>query len=357
MGTLEALENLSLYLESEKIWYRKNYNIKFETFYKTGGNVNTYICPNSVSDLIKATKYLIQKKIEFKTIGFTSNVLLFDEIEYSVILSTKNVIGIEIADGYIDVEGGYSLQDFVRVAVIHSAKGFEGLEGIPGSVGGGVFMNAGAYGYSIADKIISVEYIDEAGNIKTATKEMCKFNYRTSTFKGTRNIITRVRFKIETGDQEEIANKIETFHIARHSYQEFCYPNLGSMFSVNGNFYQEIIRNETKLYNAVFILTKLLYKNPIAKFFNRKRPNNTPLNWLLAKKINVNNYTPSKKSMNIFINRGISPIEDSLDYMIEIKHRLGSRFHIENELILEPSVAIKPEFIETYKKIKANLIN
>lgn len=345
------------FLNDAKIWFKKDHCIKYDTFFKTGGIVKIFITPNTANELSEIIKHLSLNKIKFKVIGFTSNIIFFDEIEYSIIISTCNMKNISITDNKIEVGCGYSLQDFVRIAIIHGVEGYEGLEGIPGSIGGGVFMNAGAYGYEIATNIVSIEYIDEHGVQKTIDQAQCKFGYRKSFFKNSKNTITNVKFKFKPSTSKpEIVKRVERYHIARHSYQEFAYPNLGSMFSVNRDFYKEIIKNENKAFLLTYYILKLLTKNPITKFINRKSPNSTILNWLVLKKITQTKYSPSRKGMNILINDGQLTTKESFDYIFEIQRRLGDFYQIENESILEPVYKIQPDFINTYQAISKHLI-
>ncbi|MCW2099404.1 UNVERIFIED_ORG: UDP-N-acetylmuramate dehydrogenase [Pseudomonas psychrophila] len=354
--TEEQVTSTENHLNKLGIWYKKDHHLKYETYFKTGGLVKLYITPNTIKELSETIKYLYRNDIKYKIIGFTSNILLFDEIYYSIIISTCNIKEISIAENHIDVGCGYSLQDFVRIAIINGVEGFEGLEGIPGSIGGGVFMNAGAYGYEISTNIISIQYIDEKGSLRSINKEECAFGYRKSFFKNGKNIIASVRFKFnKSASQEDIVKRVERYHIARHSYQEFAYPNLGSMFSVNRDFYKEIIKNENKLFQLSYYILKIITKNPVSKFINRRSPNSSALNWLILKKIKKTKYSPSKKGMNVLINSGKLTTKESFDYVFEIKDRLGSKFHIENESILGPVYKINPEFKETYITITEKL--
>lgn len=344
------------FLRNQNIYFRQNYEIKYDTFFKTGGLVKIFIAPSSVEELSETIKFLHEQNTKYKIIGFTSNIILFDEIQYSIIISTSNIKSISIAENHIDVGCGYSLQDFVRVAIINSVAGYEGLEGIPGSIGGGVFMNAGAYGYEIATNIISIQYIDEAGNLKLIDQKECGFGYRKSFFKNSKNIIASVRFKFNRGSSnQEIVTRVERYHIARHCYQEFAYPNLGSMFSVNKDFYKELIKNEKKSFLLQYYILKIITKNPITKFINRKSPNSSALIWLVLKKLKQTKYVPSKKGMNILINSGALSTKESFDYIFEIKDRLGEQFHIENESILGPIYKIQPDFVSTFQSISENL--
>lgn len=350
-GKLDAFR---AYLDENGVWYRKNYLIKYDTYFKMGGRVKIFVSPQEVSDLKLVVSFLVAIGLPYKIIGFTTNVLLLDKVEYSVIISTRNLLGIKVEDGHVDVDCGYSLQDFVRVAVMEGAKGFEGLEGIPGSIGGAIFMNAGAYGYDISDNLISVDCINERGDVEVLSREQCGFSYRNSRFKEGKSIILGARFKLDKGDRRRIERHIETYHIARHSYQEFVYPNLGSLFSINGDIYRALLK-DAPLYKVSCYILKLVFKNPVSKFLSRKRPNNAIFNWLLLKYIKGVKFTPSSKSMNILINDGETSLEGAVDYIFTLQKYLGEGVDIENEIVLGPVYSICPDFMPLYEEIRENL--
>ncbi|MBW6511779.1 MAG: FAD-binding protein [Desulfuromonadaceae bacterium] len=350
LNLLNKLDNFKYYLDSEDIWYRPNYLLKYDTYFQMGGYVYVYVCPQNLITLKLVISYLIENKIEYKIIGGTSNIVFLDKINYSVVISTKNLKTIRVADSSVYVDCGYSLQDFVRVAVTHGSEGFEGLEGIPGTIGGALFMNAGAYGYTISDNLISVDCLNINGDYFVLEKKDGLFSYRTSIFKNEKIIILSACFNFKSGNKKEIEKKIEKFHIARHSYQEFVYPNLGSMFSCKGDFYYNLITHD-KINIIKFYFLKLIFKNSIAKFINRKKPNNSIFNWFVSKHIKINNYKPSNKSMNIMINNG-SDISTIIDYAILLRNRLNNKIYLENEFIVEPNIFIDKELLSVIEKIK-----
>lgn len=155
----------------------------------------------------------------YSILGFTSNVFLLNQVRYGIIISTRNLNKVDVVDGFIHVESGYSLERLVRVALLNGAEGFEGLEGIPGSVGGAVLMNAGAYGYCISDNLKEVVCLNEDGKVASLIKEDCQFGFRTSLFKKRKLIVLKVIFRIRMGGNALISRRMERLHIARHSYQ------------------------------------------------------------------------------------------------------------------------------------------
>lgn len=347
------LFEFNLFLEENKFWFKKDYHIKFDTYFKSGGIVKFYCMPQTIDDFICIIKYLREKSIDFKIIGFTSNILLFDHCEYAVIISTKQLTSLIEKENYVEVECGYSLQDFVRVmSVLHKSEGYEGLEGIPGSVGGGIFMNAAAYGSSISDQLLDVTVLNSNGEVEIIEKKSCHFDYRYSIFKkDLGKIILKARFNINIGDSLKIENRIERFHIARHSYQEWVYPNLGSMISLNRDIYHEILKKD-KFRLIQFWILKIIYKNSIIKLFRRKNPDNKIFNILINRFLGEFTIQPSKKSINILINNGDSDIEGLFNYLKLIYENVGRDSEIENEFVFNSIYKINPDKLSTHKMIE-----
>ncbi len=341
------------YLDDVGVWYKNDYVIKYETYFKMGGVVKVFVCPQNISYLKDVIVYLNKHELKFKVIGLTTNILLLEKVSYSVLISTKNLLGVRVGDGEIEAECGYSLQDFVRVAVVAGSSGYEGLEGIPGSIGGAIFMNAGAYGYSISDNIVSVDCINVDGNILSLAKSECGFDYRKSAFQKNRCVILSAKFSLKAGKREEIGKHIEKYHIARHSYQEWVYPNLGSLFSVREGLYRYLFRRSIK-YTFVYLFFRVMLKNSLAKFIFRKSPNNKIFNQLFDHYVGGLSLVPSIKSINILMNDG-SSISKMYDYVMCLKGYYNNDAKLENEFITAPLYSIEEDFYDIFRLIKLNL--
>ena len=359
----KQLEITKSYLENNNICYREDYSIKYETYFKMGGKVKLFITPQSYDKFRQIVIFLQSNHIKYKVIGFTSNIILFDEIEYSVILSPKNLTLLEISDNVIEVEAGYSLQDFVRVAaILNNSEGYEGLEGIPASIGGAIFMNAGGYGYTISDNLISVECLDKNNEVIILEKKDCHFRPRNSIFRKTGSyVILKAKFELKNGNKDLIAKNIEQFHIARHSYLDYVHPNLGSIISVTDDAYRTIF-SEKFYYSTIYWILKYSLKNPVSKFIMRKSPQNILFNKLLLKYLKDEkniflNYKLSRKGANILINDGNTSTQEIINYVFLIRDLLAKKFHLENEFIIEPVYKIEPEFEITLKTIIDRLNN
>ena len=147
-------------------------------------------------------------------------------------------------ENLIVAECGSLLPELSRFALHNSLKGFEGLEGIPGTVGAAIFMNAGAYGSEIKDTLSSVDVILKNGEIKNYKKDDLNLSYRNSIFRTSKKdeIILRGYFKVKFGDPLSMYNKMSLFHNKRHKYQEWMYPNLGSLYS--GSIYRLLAKKD-----------------------------------------------------------------------------------------------------------------
>ncbi|MAT79599.1 MAG: hypothetical protein CMD13_02560 [Flavobacteriales bacterium] len=356
----QKLKHLKTFLKDENFFFNEDFNIKNDTYFKYGGTVKVYTSPNTLEDFKKILIFLRNHEIDFKVIGFSSNIIFLREICYSVVICTKNLNRIRMDNGQISVETGYSLQEFVRVAsILYNAKGFEGLEGIPGTVGGGVFMNAAAYGDSISDNLISVTCLDQNDKIVSLKKEECAFKYRSSIFNQNpkKYIILGINFRLQEGNRSAIKKNIEKFHIARHSYQDFVYPSLGSIISINKNIYREIYRNKSQAYFLIHLILEVIFKNPISKFISRKRPSNYFLNLLFLrfikqKKLGKINNTISDKTINTLINDGEINGQDIVNFILLLHDLTNRQYSIENELVIDSVYRVSEDFEKSYNEIQ-----
>jgi UDP-N-acetylmuramate dehydrogenase len=335
----ETVNRCSNYLDKMSIKYRRKIPLQYETYFKKGGVVQCFVEPATEDEYISVIRFLNDNAIEFKVVGFTSNLYFLDELEYGILISTKQLrkLIVNKQEQTIEVEAGYPLEDFVRVALVSGGVGFEGLEGIPATIGGAIFMNAGAYGFSISDCLLDVKVMDKSGSVDTLSKSLCHFSFRESIFKQNKDLyIISARFRYEHGSQETSVKAIRTYHIARHIYQEFAYPSLGSLFSVKRSFYDEVFR-KSFLYRKYYFALKLLLNNPISKLFRRKNPNNTVFNALFKSYGQPEGYgvSVSEKSLNILINDGVSSYAELNQHIKLLKSYLKKSTPIENEVVIE----------------------
>ncbi|MGE8079300.1 UDP-N-acetylmuramate dehydrogenase [Peribacillus loiseleuriae] len=202
------------------------------TTMKIGGPADIFIEPSSLENLEKTMKIIKENNIEWRAIGRGSNLLVSDQgIKGAVIKLGKGLDSLKIEGTDITVGAGFSL---VSLSVQISRKGLSGLEfasGIPGSVGGAVYMNAGAHGSDIS-KVLKKAYILFAdGTLQWLSAEEMEFSYRTSTLQKKRpGIVLAAVFQLKTGNREEIVAAMQNNKNYRKETQPYDKPCAGSIF-------------------------------------------------------------------------------------------------------------------------------
>ena len=198
--------------------------------FKVGGPSDILLIPNSKEQVIKSIKICKENNIPFYLIGNGSNILVRDGGFRGVVLSLKNVKNIYVDGEKIEAECGVMLKEVSDKAIENSLTGFEFACGIPGTIGGAVFMNAGAYDGEISKVIESAEVIDENCNIIRLSREELDFGYRSSLVMKKGYTVLSAVFKLEKGQVKTIKELIEDLTNKRESKQPLEYPSAGSTF-------------------------------------------------------------------------------------------------------------------------------
>ncbi len=208
-----------------------NEPLKNHVSFKTGGICKCMISVNGNDSIIKLISFFKEKNVRYTVLGKGSNVIISDYgFDGVIILMGNDFSNIEVSGDIITCQSGASLTGVCIKALEHSLSGVEFAYGIPASVGGAVFMNAGAYGGEMKDVIVSVEYIDNNGVIKTISKEDMELSYRHSIFSNRIGIITKVIIKLKKGNYEEIKTRMTELMARRKAKQPLEYPSAGSTF-------------------------------------------------------------------------------------------------------------------------------
>ena len=217
-------------IDKSKIKY--NEPMKNHTTMRVGGNCDIMVLPESIEDIQNIISISKKENLEYYIIGNGSNVIVPDEgVRALVIKLASKFSNVEIIGNKIKVLSGCSMPKVSHIAKENSLKGFEFACGIPGTIGGGIRMNAGAYGSEIANVLEDVTYIDEDGCIKTINKDEVNFSYRHSIFAENKHlVIISATFKLEVGDKNEIENIMKINMQKRRQKQPLEYPNFGSVF-------------------------------------------------------------------------------------------------------------------------------
>lgn len=200
------------------------------TYTKTGGLADAIAFPRTIQEVQQLIQWAGRYNVPYTVLGNASNLIVRDGgIRGLVIILTK-MNQITVDETKIYAQSGASLIETSHKAAEMSLSGLEFACGIPGSIGGAVFMNAGAYGGEVMDVIESVDFLTEDAQICTIKQSECHFGYRQSRFQSESNIILGTTFQLEKGDIEAIRSKMETLTIARQTKQPLEYPSCGSVF-------------------------------------------------------------------------------------------------------------------------------
>lgn len=213
-----------------KIEYKKNEPMKSHTSFKIGGAADLFLCVSSSEELKKVIIEAEKQDIPYFILGKGSNLLVSDKGIEGIVISLLGTDNISVEGNSIIADAGASLTAVCNVALENGLKGLEFAYGIPGTVGGALYMNAGAYGGEMRDVVSEAEYIDKNGNIDTILLSQMELGYRTSLFKKGEKIITKVTFKLDIGEKEEIKAKMTDFMGRRKDKQPLEYPSAGSTF-------------------------------------------------------------------------------------------------------------------------------
>lgn len=202
------------------------------TSFRIGGAVEVMACPESRDELAQILRMSGQLGVKPVILGAGTNVLAPDEGMTGIVICLKDCLdGMELLDDtHIRVMAGVTM---TRAAVFAANQGLGGMEfahGIPGTVGGGVYMNAGAYGGEIKDVAESVEIMDIDGNIRTLSSEEMGFSYRHSQLEETGEIVISAVFRLEKRDTETVRTKMRELQTKRSASQPLDMPSAGSAF-------------------------------------------------------------------------------------------------------------------------------
>ena len=198
--------------------------------FKVGGPADILLIPKSKEQVIKSVEVCKENKIPFYLIGNGSNILVRDGGFRGVVISLKEVNTIIVDGNKIEAECGAMLKAVSDKAMENSLTGFEFACGIPGTIGGAVFMNAGAYDGEIAHVIESAEIIDEECNIVRLSNKDLDFGYRSSIVMKKGYTVLSAVFKLEKGQVKTIKELVDDLTNKRESKQPLEYPSAGSTF-------------------------------------------------------------------------------------------------------------------------------
>ena len=200
------------------------------TTFRIGGAVSLYAEPKSIEAFVWAVRELKRRKIEYMILGNGSNVLFSDRRHELAVLGTARLDTLRFAGDTVISGAGVLLSRVSSGAAKEGLTGLEFAHGIPGSLGGGIYMNAGAYGGEIRDVVEAVTYLDTMGTLRTVTGAECDFSYRHSRFEGKGEAILSATLRLRPGDPAKIRERMEELDGMRREKQPLNLPSAGSTF-------------------------------------------------------------------------------------------------------------------------------
>lgn len=214
------------------------------TFTKTGGSADVLAFPKTAAETEKLIAYCREEAIPWLVLGNASNLIVRDGGIRGLVIMLSLMNQITVTDTLVEADAGAKLIDTTYAALQESLTGFEFACGIPGSVGGAVFMNAGAYGGEIKDILASCDVLMADGKIRTFTNDEMAFSYRHSKIQEINGIILKARFQLAEGNQEKIKARMDELTELRQLKQPLEYPSCGSVFKrPEGHFTGKLIQD------------------------------------------------------------------------------------------------------------------
>jgi UDP-N-acetylmuramate dehydrogenase len=232
----KAYHALMEFMEPDQLL--QNESMSKHTSFRIGGPADLMILPSEIRQIQKTFQILRSFNVPVMVMGNGSNLLVKDKgIRGAVVKIADRFSRAEVKGESILAQAGILLSALSRLALNSSLRGLEFASGIPGTLGGAVTMNAGAYGGEMKDVIDCVSVLDEDGTVTTLSKEEMDLGYRTSIIQNTRKIVLEVFMKLEKGDYEESKALMREFTKRRQEKQPLSYPSAGSAFKRPVGYY------------------------------------------------------------------------------------------------------------------------
>lgn len=224
----ETLNRIKALLGSEHC--REQEPMKLHTSMEVGGPAAYFFEPGSEEEVLSLLQILKEEEIPFYVIGNGTNLIVKDEGFDGVIIRMMRMSRIDARGEVLFAECGALLKDIAKEALDHSLTGFEFASGIPGSLGGAVTMNAGAYDGEMKDVIREVRLLDKDGNVFVKSAEEMDFSYRHSICSEGDYLVLSAVIALQKGAQEQIRNRMEELSEKRREKQPMEFPSSGSTF-------------------------------------------------------------------------------------------------------------------------------
>ena len=294
------MEQLKQLLTAAGIAYKENEPLAAHCTFKIGGPARLFVQPADRAQLCRAVALCKAQGVRYYLLGNGSNILFADEGYNGVVLDISSMRDtVEVHGTQLTAGAGVRLSALCKTALEHSLTGLEFAYGIPGTVGGAVYMNAGAYGGEMSQVVSTVTVVNRNGEIMELDNGTMEFGYRTSVIQNQPFVVTKVTFRLEQGDPEQIAEKMADLAKRRREKQPLEYPSAGSTFKrPAGHFAGQLIMESG------------------------------------LRGYSVGGAKVSEKHCGFIINTGNATAEDVKDVIWEVQRRVKERFQVD----LEPEI-------------------
>ena len=204
--------------------------LKDYTYTKVGGPVDYLAFPRNRYELVRMVEFANREGIDWMVLGNSSNIIVRDGGIRGFVIRMDKLNSVTVSGYTMEAEAGANLIETTGIALFHSLTGVEFASGIPGSVGGAVFMNAGAYGGEIAHILVSAQILTPAGYVVTLDNRELRFGYRSSILQENGAIVLSAKFALQPGNHLTIKQEMDRLTHLRQLKQPLEYPSCGSVF-------------------------------------------------------------------------------------------------------------------------------
>lgn len=266
MNHHDMYERLIALTEPENVVCRKL--LKSHTYTRLGGDADFFVTPRTYKEVQEIVKLANEEDVPFTLLGNGSNLIIKDGGIRGIVLNLKQLDSINVHETTVVAQSGALIIDTSRKALEYHLTGLEFACGIPGSVGGALFMNAGAYGGEVKDVLVSAIVVDRDGVLRELKAEELDLEYRSSNIPDNGYIVLEATFDLQKENYNEIKDIMDDLTFKRESKQPLEYPSCGSVFKrPPGYFAGKLIQDshlqgtqiggaEVSLKHAGFIVNK-----------------------------------------------------------------------------------------------------
>ena len=337
-----SIENIQDWLNLNDIDYINDFDLSKKSWLKAGGIIKIFITPKSFKETIKLNAFFSKNNINFYILGNISNTIIRDGVINTPFINfskLNKIKELKTKSGlFIYVEAGVTIPRFAKFVANKGYTGTEGLLGIPGSMGGGLFMNASSFDNCISDCLKKVASLNYNNRVVFEKKSLINFSWRTSNFQINKNTILGGYFYFPPKkfiSKVNIEEKYKKLMFYRKKYQEKDLPNLGSLFATK-NLYLEIKYNSILFFilYIIFRINNFLFSQNFStsdKLGKNRSKLISIYNFFL--KIKNNKFSVSTKTINCLVNNGSHNANEAIEFVLKFKKKVKNKVKLENIIL------------------------